>query len=148
MVSLGVFLLIASAKEPTFAVDWPIDLPVIACVLGVAGSLTHVAALIIVRAESADRRRYFMAGLALVGSPALSALVTKSVFWFADGRYAFGPRMWPATVLGLFIAIVGSASAAFLLPIRSPRERGVAVVGGAVLGFIIHCVALATMVRV
>lgn len=107
-------------------------------------SAGFVAARIVRRAEPRDRRRHLLAGLAVSASPVFFAGLARSLMWLSEwsGSAMFGlDDVWLA--LGnLLPAMAGSAAAAFVLPFRSPRERGFALLGGPIVGFAVFWVAL------
>lgn len=136
------------SPEGAAAIDEPSDLDwiIVAVATGaiaLAALVAYLIARVIREAESReDRRRYALALLIVFGSPVVLAAIPWSIEWLRrSGGVDLHADWW---MLGNMAAAVAfSASAAFVIPPRSPRERGFAVVGGAAVGFTVYglCVA-------
>lgn len=102
-----------------------------------------VAARVVKRADAGDRRRHILAGTAVFASPIFFAGLAQSLIWLCWRSWSSMSDLGEVALffLNLLAAAICSAAAAFLPPFRSSRERGAAIVGGAVTAFAIFCIA-------
>jgi hypothetical protein len=128
------------------------DIAVDAIAYGLWGILLFLSSLavfigfrVVRTSETGDRRRYLLAGFMIVVPPVLFAVVARALVWTHawSGYPGIGRNEGELIAIfgNLLAAMCCSASAAFVLPARSPRERGFAIVGGALAGFAIYCIA-------
>lgn len=116
---------------------------VLALLLSLLGCGVYIGIRVVRSAEREDRSRYLLASLMVVAPPVFFAIVGRCCIWlhakagFVTMSRAEGVAI--AVIGNLLPAIACSASAAFVLPFRSPRERGFSIIGGAVVGFAIYC---------
>jgi hypothetical protein len=117
--------------------DW-LGLAISLFLLAMAATVVIAVPRIIFTARDEDRRRYVLALLTLVSPPVVLALATRSLVALVRRTGVIPvPELWPIFV-SLPAAMALSASAAFVLPFRTTRERALALVGGAIAGFMIY----------
>lgn len=116
--------------------DW-LSLGISLFLLAMAATVVIAVPRIILTAQGEDRRRYVAALLALVAPPVVLALATRSVVAPIRRTGVIPvPELWPILV-SLPVEMALSASAAFVLPFRTTRERALSILGGAIAGFMI-----------
>ncbi len=116
---------------------------VLAILLSFVGLGIYLVGRVIRSAERADRRRYLLAIVTVIGSPIFFAIVARSLLWMHEqsrtviiGRAEVVDVAFLGNLLG---AMACSACGAFLMPFRSPRERGFAIIGSGLTAFAVYC---------